>query len=189
MVYLQALVLLIALTLISTAAPGSAIAAWRTETKVDELLDEKEAYARSYPMTVRCKKGEWEAYINFGAVLDSQNLIFRFDDGPVYEDWADRSTDYRALFFKPAFPVVIKAMQSTSLKARAREYLGGDITRTVNLAGSAEAIREAATFAGCDLSGRSARTKSTVGIYCRRDMDNPKNICSIQEVKDILAGN
>lgn len=186
------MVVLLFCTALLSALPGSAIAAWHTETKVDELLDDKVAYARSSrwgpTMTVLCKKGEWKAYIHFGAVLDSENLMFRFDDGPVYEDRASRSTNYQALFFMPAWPVVIKAMQSNSLKARARAYLGGDITRTVNLSGSADAIRQAATFAGCDLSGRNDRIKSRLEIHCRSDMDDPKDICSIQQVRDILAG-
>lgn len=144
--------------------PLVAQAKWTTTNSEDALLDAREGRAKSRygVMHVVCKNGHLDAYIRFGEVLDSSFMTYRFDKGPVYRESGNLSTDHTAIFIEAPYLFVVMATQSGTLMARSRQYLGGYITRTINLTGSASAIQQAAEYGGCDLSSTGVAAKEFV---------------------------
>jgi type VI secretion system protein VasI len=129
---------------------------WRTSTDTDPLTDKSVHYAlldatdgrgrfgEKVHMTVRCKNGKTEAYVNWATFLgsDSITVTSRIDKAQAEKAYWNISTDHKASFMPSPVPTLKKMTGGTTYAVNLTPFSESPITAIFDIAGAEEAFKD-----------------------------------------------
>jgi type VI secretion system protein VasI len=130
--------------------------AWITSTETDPLTDKSIYFAQidategkgrfgdRISMTVRCKKGKTEAYIDWATFLGSDEIrvTSRVDKSTAITNSWSLSTDHKASFMPQAANTLKKFVGATSFVVNLTPYSESPITALFDITGAEEAFAD-----------------------------------------------
>jgi len=130
--------------------------AWTTSTKTDPLTDKsihfaqinategKGRFGEQITMTIRCKNGKTEAYIDWASFLGSEDIkvTSRIDKSPASTSFWSISTDHKASFMPQAVTVLKKFIGANSFVVNLTPYGESPVTALFDISGGDSAFAD-----------------------------------------------
>ena len=130
--------------------------AWTTSTDTDPLNDKsihfaqinategKGRFGEQITMTVRCKNGKTEAYIDWASFLGSDDIkvTSRIDKSPASTSFWSISTNHKASFMPQAVTILKKFIGANSFVVNLTPYGESPVTAFFDISGSESAFAD-----------------------------------------------
>jgi type VI secretion system protein VasI len=129
---------------------------WKTSTDTDPLTDKSVHFAileatdgrgrfgEKVQMTVRCKNGKTEVYVDWATFLGSDgiNVTSRIDKAQAEKSYWGVSTDHKASFMPSPVPTLKKMSGGTTYAVNLTPFSDSPITAIFDIAGAETAFKD-----------------------------------------------